>query len=225
MFLKAFQNEFQRRGIDKPVAAVVTQVLVSKDDPAFLKPSKPIGSFLDKATAMQRQHENGWSVVEDAGRGWRRTVPSPKPLRIIDKVAIMRLIGADFVVIGVGGGGIPVIEDGDGELVGVEAVIDKDFASALLATSLGASLLLISTAVEKVALHFGTAHQKWLNRMTLVEARAYLAQGHFAAGSMGPKIKAALSFLEHGGTEVLITNLDNIARALTGETGTRIVQA
>ena len=223
MFLKALRNTFRKRGVDKRSVVVVTQVLVAKDDPAFLNPTKPVGSFMDEATALKHRDENGWSVTEDGGRGWRRTVPSPAPIRILDLDAILALITDGFVVVSVGGGGIPVIEDSEGRVSGVEAVIDKDFASALLANSLDADLLLISTAVEKVALNFGKPNLRWLERITMAEAKLYLSEGHFGAGSMAPKIKAAISFLENGGKEVLITNPENISRALAGETGTRIV--
>jgi carbamate kinase len=223
MFQRALHNEFYRLGIDKQAATVVTQVLVDRDDPAFENPSKPIGSFMEEPAALKRRDEDGWAVVEDAGRGWRRVVPSPKPIRIIEKEAIQSLINQGFVVIAVGGGGIPVVEDADGQLVGVEAVIDKDFASALLATDIDADLFLISTAVEKVALNFNKPNQQWLDRITLAEAKQYLAEGHFAKGSMEPKIRAIIDYLEAGGKEALVTNPENIESALAGETGTRIV--
>jgi carbamate kinase len=223
MFQKALFNEFQERGIKKQAATVVTQVLVDRNDPAFEDPSKPIGSFMEEAIAKERSEKDGWSIVEDAGRGWRRVVPSPLPIRIVEQEAIQSLVQAGFVVIGVGGGGIPVIENEDGDLIGVEAVIDKDFASGLLAANIRADLLLISTAVEKVALNYNKPDQQWLDKMTLSEARTYLAQGHFGKGSMGPKIQAIIKFLEAGGKEALITNPENIERALEGITGTRIV--
>lgn len=223
MFQKALGNEFRRRNIRKPVATVVTQVLVNQDDPSFQLPTKPIGSFLDREIALKHRDQDGWTVIEDAGRGWRRTVPSPCPIRIIDQDAITTLLEAGFVVVGVGGGGIPVIQDANGNLVGVEVVIDKDFASALLASSIKADLFLISTAVEKVALNFNKPNQRWLNHMTLSEAKQYLDEGHFARGSMAPKINAIINYLEQGGKEALITNPENIARALVGETGTRII--
>lgn len=226
MFQQALYNEFRQRKMPKQAATVVTQVLVSADDPAFKHPSKPIGSFMDQPTASQRAEAEGWAVVEDAGRGWRRVVASPLPKRIIQQDAIQALVRAGFVVIAVGGGGIPVVEDDKGDLLGIEAVIDKDFASALLASSIQADLFLISTAVEKVALNFGKPDQKWIDRMTLAEAKQYLAEGkHFAKGSMAPKIQAIIWFLEAGGThcEALITNPENIGRALRGETGTWIV--
>ncbi len=224
MFQQALYNEFHRRGLDKLAATVVTQVLVDRNDPAFENPSKPIGSFMEEETAAKHRDEDGWSVVEDAGRGWRRVVPSPLPIKIVQGDAIQALIDGGFVVIGVGGGGIPVVEDEKGELVGVEAVIDKDFATALLAATMKADLFLISTAVEKVALNFNKPDQKWLDKVTLAEAKQYLAEGHFAKGSMEPKVKAIISFLEKGGKEALVTNPENIGRALTGETGTRFVK-
>jgi carbamate kinase len=219
------QNELYRRGIKKPVATVVTQVLVDKNDPAFKNPTKPIGSFMDEAEAKRRQTEMGWSVVEDAGRGWRRVVASPLPKEVVELDAVKTLLNAGTVVITVGGGGIPVIDVGDHEYKGVAAVIDKDYASSLLARLLKADLFLISTAVEKVAINFGKPNQQWLDRITLDEAKAYLAEGtHFAKGSMAPKIQAIIWYLENGGKQALITNPENIGRALKGETGTWIVK-
>jgi carbamate kinase len=223
MFQKALHNEFRRRGLQKQAATVVTQVLVDHDDPAFEDPSKPIGSFMDEVVAKERKNENGWAIVEDAGRGWRRVVPSPLPIEIMEQDAIQSLLEAGFVVISVGGGGIPVVYDEQGELMGVEAVIDKDFASGLLAANIDADLLLITTAVEKVALNFNKPDQVWIDKMTLSEAHKYLDEGHFGKGSMGPKISAVIRFLEQGGKEALITDPENIERALKGETGTRIV--
>lgn len=218
------QNELHKRGLDKPVATVITQVEVDKNDPAFKNPTKPIGSFMSEADATQRAREMGWNVVEDAGRGWRRVVPSPMPKKILELEAVRVLINAGIVTITVGGGGIPVIDRGDGTYEGTAAVIDKDFASSLLATSLGAELFLISTAVEKVALNFGKPDQRWVDRMTLAEANAYLEEGtHFAKGSMEPKIRAIIWFLERGGKKAIITNPEKIGRALHGEAGTLIV--
>ena len=225
MFQRSLYNEFLQRGMDKKSATVVTQVLVDRKDPAFENPSKPIGSFMDEGTAAERSDQDGWAVVEDAGRGWRRVVPSPLPVRIIEQDAIQSLIEDGFVVIGVGGGGIPVVEDEKGELVGIEAVIDKDFASALLANSIQADLLLISTAVEKVALNFNTPDQQWIDRMTLDEAKKHLADDQFGKGSMEPKIRAIVGFLERGGKEALVTDPTNIELALEGKTGTRIVNS
>lgn len=216
-------NDFARLGMDKHAVTVVTQVEVAADDPAFQKPSKPIGSYMDEAKAGQREQE-GWSVMEDAGRGWRRVVASPEPTRIVEEAAVKDLVGAGFVVITVGGGGIPVIRDADGNLVGVAAVIDKDLASSLLARVLGAELFMISTAVEKVALRFGTPDQEWIDRMTVPQAKQYLAEGvHFAKGSMAPKIDAAVRYVEATGGTAIITDPENVERALAEETGTRIV--
>ena len=217
-------NEFRRYGIDRDTVTLVCQTEVAADDPAFAKPSKPIGSFMDAEQADRRQAE-GWDIVEDANRGWRRVVASPQPLRIIELPSIRRLLAAGTVIIAVGGGGIPVVADESGNLHGVAAVIDKDLASALLASEINADLFVISTAVEKVALEFGTPRQRWVDHLTLAEARRYLAEGrHFAAGSMGPKIEAVVSYLERGGQEALITDPANLGRALTGQTGTRITR-
>jgi carbamate kinase len=216
-------NDFRELGIDKAVATVVTQVEVAADDPAFTNPTKPIGSFMDEAEAVRRRDEEGWDVVEDAGRGWRRVVASPKPLRIVEQKAIETLLDAGIVTITVGGGGIPVIRNAAGDLEGVAAVIDKDHASALLANEIDADLFLISTAIERVAVNWGTPDQEWVSEMTLAEARAYLAEGtHFARGSMGPKIQAAVDYLDRGGKEVIITNPANLEAAVDGTTGTRI---
>jgi carbamate kinase len=224
MFTMALDNEFLKRGIKKKTAAVVTQTVVDRNDKAFQNPTKPIGSFMDEKTAKEHAAEEGWTVVEDAGRGWRRVVASPIPQKIVEAPAIKTLIDAGFTVVGVGGGGIPVIENEKGELIGVEAVIDKDFGSSVLASLINADLFVISTAVEKVAINFNKPNQKWLDRITVSEAKKYLAEGHFAKGSMLPKIQAILLFLEKGGKEALITNPENIGRALKGETGTWIVK-
>jgi carbamate kinase len=221
---QTLQNELYRRGIKKNVATVITQVLVDQADPAIQKPSKPIGGFMEEAEAKRREKEMGWSVVEDAGRGWRRVVASPLPKEVVELETVRTLLAAGVVVITVGGGGIPVIEREHGEYVGTAAVIDKDYASSLLAREINADLFLISTAVEKVAINFGKPDQKWLDRMTLAEARQYLAEGtHFAKGSMAPKIQAIIWYLEAGGKQAIITNPENIGRALRGETGTLIV--
>lgn len=218
-------NEFRRLGLKKNAVTVVTQVEVSADDPAFQKPSKPIGSFMDAEKAQRRRDEEGWSVVEDAGRGWRRVVASPVPIRIVEEEAVKRLISNGFVVITVGGGGIPVVADAEGNLKGVAAVIDKDLASSLLATVIGADLFVITTAVEQVALNFGRPNQQWVRQMTLAQAKEYLNEGvHFAKGSMAPKMEAVIGYLERGGGEALITNPENLERALRGETGTRITR-
>ena len=219
------ENDFRRLGMDRHAVAVVTQVEVAADDPAFQHPTKPIGSFMDEPVAMRRKEEDGWAVVDDANRGWRRVVASPQPLRIVEEDAVKRLLDEGFVVVTVGGGGIPVVADADGNLAGVAAVIDKDLASSLLASRIDADLLMITTAVEKVALDFGTPEERPIDRMSLAEAKEYLAEGkHFAAGSMAPKIQAVIGFLERGGERAVITDPENVERALRGETGTTIVR-
>lgn len=222
---QTLQNELIARGIHKPVATVVTQVKVDKNDKAFQNPTKPIGGFMEEAEAKKRKAEMGWNIVEDSGRGWRRVVASPIPIEVVEIESVRALIAAGVVVITVGGGGIPVVDDGEGGCIGTAAVIDKDYASSLLARLINADLFVISTAVEKIAINFGKPDQKWLDRMTLAEAKAYLAEGtHFAKGSMAPKIQAIINYLEAGGKEALVTNPENIGRALRGETGTRIVR-
>lgn len=227
MLQQALKNELYSRGKRRPVVSVVTQVLVDKDDPAFENPTKPIGSFMteDKAQIFADQ---GWHVVEDAGRGWRRVVASPKPKRIIEEDAISRLLDSGSIVIAVGGGGIPVVHNEKGELrettSGVPAVIDKDWASAILAIQLNVDLLLISTGVEKVAIHFNTPEQQDLDVVTAVQMQQYVQEGHFAPGSMLPKVEAILTFLNAGGKSALITDPSNIGRALRKETGTWITQ-
>lgn len=223
MLQQNLHNEFRRRGIQKQAVTVVTQVLVDQNDPAFQKPTKPIGSFMDEAEARGRAERENWNVVEDAGRGWRRVVASPLPQQVVERDAVKELLDAGFIVITVGGGGIPVVKDRSGNLVGAAAVIDKDYASSLLAQSIGADLFIISTAVEQVSLNYGQPDQVELARMTVAEAKKYMAEGHFAPGSMSPKIQAIVWFLEAGGKEAIITDPKNIERALAGETGTRIV--
>ena len=230
-FQQALQNELFRRGIKKNACTIITQMLVDQNDPAFKNPTKPIGGFMEEAEARHREKEMGWSVVEDAGRGWRRVVPSPQPKEIVELVSVKTLIDAGVIVVTVGGGGIPVIDAGNGEYRGIAAVIDKDFASSLLASEINADLFLIATAVEKVAINFGRPGQKWLDKISLAEAKQYLAEGiHFAKGSMAPKIQAVIRYLEaggkpsgSGGRQAIITNPENIGRALKGEAGTWIV--
>lgn len=222
MIQQCLYNEFKRRGIKKQAVTVVTQVLVDKNDPAFQNPTKPIGPFYDEDKAKSYRKERGWNIKEDSGRGWRRVVPSPIPVGIIELDAAKTLANLGFVAVVVGGGGIPVIEE-NGELSGIEAVIDKDYASSLLAIGIKADLFLISTSVEKVALNFGKPDQRLLDKMTLEEAKKYYEEGHFPPGSMGPKIQAIINFLERGGKEAIITNPENIERALLGETGTHIL--
>jgi len=222
MFDRALRNEFRRRGLKRRPIAVVTQTLVDRADPAFDQPTKPIGSHMDEATARRIAARQGWIVKEDAGRGWRRVVPSPRPRGIVELDEIRFLASAGYLVIACGGGGIPVIENEAGVLAGVEAVIDKDFASSLLARDLEADLLLLCTGVEKVALRFNTPQQRWLDRLSLEEAKRLYAAGEFDPGSMGPKIQAVIEFLEGGGAWGLITNGPNIGRALSGAAGTHI---
>ncbi len=223
MIQQCLYNEFLKQGVQKQAVTVVTQVVVDKNDPAFANPTKPIGPFYDREKATRYRRERGWSVMEDAGRGWRRVVPSPFPLEIVERDAILCLLKGGFVVIGVGGGGVPVVREEDGTLRGVEAVIDKDYASAILASAINADLFLISTAVDRVAINYRKPGERFLERMTVAEAARYLGEGHFPAGSMGPKIQACIQYLQRGGKEALITSPERIADALKGEAGTRIV--
>jgi carbamate kinase len=220
---QALQNELFHRKIHKNVATIITQVRVDPADPAFASPSKPIGGFMDAAEA-ERRRAAGWTVVEDAGRGWRRVVASPMPVEIVELDSVKAVLKEGIVVITIGGGGIPVADVGDGEYRGIPAVIDKDYAASFLAREIKADLLLIATAVEKVAIGFGTPAQKWIDRMTLAEAKRWLEEGtHFARGSMAPKIQAVVWYLEAGGRQALITSPQCIGRALRGETGTLVV--
>jgi carbamate kinase len=222
MLQQALGNELYSRGNRRPVVSVVTQVLVDAEDPAFRNPTKPIGGFLNEAEARQFEAD-GWQVVEDAGRGWRRVVASPTPLAIIEEESIDALLAAGSIVIAVGGGGIPVVHNRKGELrelKGMYAVIDKDRASSLLARRLRVDLFLISTGVDQVALHYNTPQQKDLAELTVAEAERYLAEGHFGSGSMGPKIEAVIEFVKETNHEAVITNPANIARALRREAGT-----
>jgi carbamate kinase len=215
-------SELAARGVSRQVVSLVTLVEVDASTPATLAPSKPIGSFMDEATARARERDLGWAVAEDAGRGWRRVVPSPPPVAILELDAVRTLLDAGFIVVAAGGGGIPVVRDARGELRGIEAVIDKDESSSLLATSLGADLLLISTGVERVCLEFGKPGETPLDRLPLADARRYLAEGQFGAGSMAPKIHAAIAFLEHGGSRVVITSPERLEEAVAGRAGTEI---
>jgi carbamate kinase len=219
----ALHNEFGRLGLGKSAATVVTQCVVDRDDVAFRKPNKPIGSFMPKEQADRHRAADGWDVVEDSGRGWRRVVASPAPVSIVELDAVKCLLDAGFVVIAAGGGGIAVVEDAAGALKGAAAVIDKDLASSLLARQLSAELLVISTAVEKVCLNFGTPQQRDVDRMTLAEARQYVVEGHFKPGSMLPKIQAVIDFIEGGGREAIITDPAHLGLALAGKAGTHVV--
>ena len=219
---RALRNEFRRQGVERSSAALVTQVLVDKDDPAFRTPNKPIGGFLSKEHAERHRVEDGWDVVEDAGRGWRRVVASPVPKAVLEIGAVKSLLDAGFVVVAAGGGGIAVVEDSSGAVTGASAVIDKDLASSLLARQLGADVLVISTAVEKVCLDYGKPTQRSLDSMTLAETKRYMAEGHFKPGSMLPKMQAVVEFLEAGGKVAIITDPDHLGAALKGRGGTRV---
>ncbi len=220
---QTLQNAFDELGSEQQVVAIVTQVLVDPEDPSFGNPSKPIGPFMTEEEARQREEEDGWVVAEDANRGWRRVVPSPAPLEILEMSVIRSLVESDTIVVAAGGGGIPVIRKPDGSLRPRPAVIDKDAASCLLAQELGANVLVFSTDVDKVALKFGTPEQQDIDRMTVDECRRYLDEGHFAPGSMRPKIEAALAFLEAGGEEAIVTQPHHLEEAMRGGRGTHIV--
>ena len=222
IFQQALMNEFNKRKINKEAVTVVTRVLVDKNDPAFKHPTKPIGSFMSKEEADKRAKDDNWVIVEDAGRGFRRVVPSPDPKEILEVKAIESLAREGFVVVAVGGGGIPVYEQDDGVIAGIEAVIDKDFASALLASKVKADLLVISTAVDKVCLRYGKPDEKRIDSMSLDEAKKYLNEGHFAKGSMLPKIQAVIRFLEAGGKKAIITSPSVLTESLEGKNGTVI---
>lgn len=219
----ALREELRKRGfVRTPVVTVVTQVRVDPDDPAFENPSKPIGHFMTKEEAEHASEAYGYVVREDAGRGYRRVVASPKPVEIVEQDAINSLVDANKIVICCGGGGIPVVLNGD-HLKGASAVIDKDFASCLLAKELDADMLIILTAVEKVAIHFGTENEKWLDDLSVEEAKQYIREGHFAAGSMLPKVQAAVDFAESGKDRTaMITLLEKAHDGIRGKTGTRI---
>jgi carbamate kinase len=217
---QAMENEFRRRGLKKSVATIVTQTLVDRDDPAFARPDKPIGEFYTREQAEERRRSEKWEMVEDAGRGWRRVVASPKPRRIIEAEIIRHLVWQGCAVVAAGGGGIPVVANEKGMLSGVPAVIDKDLASAVLAQQIGADVLVISTAIEKVCLNFGQPNQRPLDRMTVAEARLFMAEGHFRPGSMLPKVDACVRFIEGGGRQAIITCPEKLAAALEGRAGT-----
>ena len=221
---QAIGNELTARGIRKPVATIVTQTVVSQDDPAFQNPTKPVGAFYDKETADRIAAEKGYTMVEDAGRGYRQVVPSPKPFDIVEAESIKALFNAGHVVIAVGGGGIPVFTTEGHHLKGAAAVIDKDFASEVLAEQLDADYLIILTAVEKAAINFGKPEQKWLDTISVAEAEQYCAEGHFAPGSMLPKVQAAMRFAESKpGRRALITLLEKARDGIDGKTGTVVV--
>jgi carbamate kinase len=224
MIQKALLNEFRERGITKKVTTVVTQAVVDRDDPSFKHPSKPIGTFMTEKEALANQKEFGWQVAEDAGRGFRRVVPSPIPRELIELDVVRILVEKGYIVVAVGGGGIPVIRNEQGEIEGVEAVIDKDFASSLLARQLGAESFIISTSIDAAYLNFGKENQKPITQATLAEIKRYLTEGHFKAGSMKPKIEAIVEFLEAGGKKAVITSPQNLLQAFRGKCGTTIVK-
>lgn len=219
----ALMNEWRAAHVPARITALVTNTVVSRSDPAFGAPTKPIGGFFSEEQARELERTEGWTMIEDSGRGWRRIVPSPRPLRIVELDAVALLLREGFTVIAGGGGGIPLVEEDDGTFRGVEAVIDKDFASALMASALGVDLLVITTGVPQVAIDFGTPSQRFIDTMGIAELERHLADGQFPAGSMGPKIEAALQFLRAGGREVLITSPDRLGEALAGRTGTRLI--
>jgi carbamate kinase len=220
---QALENEFRRRDLNKTAATIVTQTLVNGNDPAFAKPSKPIGEFYTREQAEDRMRVEKWNMIEDAGRGWRRVVASPKPVRIVEAEVIGHLVEGGCVVIAAGGGGIPVVADANGILSGVPAVIDKDLASAVLAKEIAADLLVIATSVEKVCLNFGKPNQRALDSMTVAEAEKYIGEGHFQTGSMLPKVQACIQFIKDGGRAALITCPERLSSALDGGTGTRVL--
>ncbi|NDG38884.1 MAG: carbamate kinase [Betaproteobacteria bacterium] len=226
MFQNALGNVLRKRGLKTPVVALVTQTVVKADDPAFNAPDKPIGTLMTQVDAQRLSAKMGWHIAEDSGRGWRRVVASPRPLRVVESPIIRKLLDQEVLVVACGGGGIAVVEHADGSLHSVEAVIDKDRASALLAIELNADLLLIPTGVERVAIHFGTPQQRWLDKLALDEAEQLLREGQFGAGSMGPKVEAMLSYLrQRPGGSGLITTPEAIGRALQGETGTHFLSS
>ena len=222
MIEQCLENRLKDEKIKRDVVTIVTQAVVDKDDPSIKNPTKFIGQFYSKKHAQEFIEERDWVMKEDSRRGWRRVVPSPVPLEIVEKKTIKNLVNKGTIVIAAGGGGVPVYRE-DGELNGLDAVIDKDRASAVLARDIGAELLLILTGVEKVALHFGTRKQKNLRKLSLKDARRYLTDGHFPPGSMGPKIEAAIQFLESGGKEVIITSIEKAFQSVKKKAGTRIV--
>lgn len=222
---QALTNEFAQRGINKKVATVITQVEVSKDDPNFKNPTKPVGSFftLEQSEEMKKEHPD-WIFIEDSGRGYRRVVPSPKPIDIVEKEAIKSLIDSGFVVIAVGGGGIPVVKSDNNTYQGIDAVIDKDFATSLLAEQVNAETLIITTGVSRVCINFGKPNQLALEKISVEETKQYVLENHFPQGSMLPKIEASLSFLENNGTRVIITNPESLKDAINEKAGTHIVK-
>jgi carbamate kinase len=223
MIEQSLQNRLRREGIDRPVATIITQIIVDPRDPQIANPTKFVGQFYTEEEAKRFAKERGWAVKKDANRGWRRVVPSPQPISAVESETIKTLVGNGTIVIAAGGGGIPVYIDEKGNLEGLDAVIDKDLASATLGKEIGSEILLILTSVDKVAINFGKENERRLDKMTVSEAERYLKEGHFPAGSMGPKIQAAIQFIRNGGKAVVITSFNNAGRALEGNAGTRII--
>lgn len=224
MIQKALSNEFTRRGMDKKVTTVVTQTVVDREDSSFKHPTKPIGSFVSEEEAFANKTKLGWEIIQDAGRGYRRVVPSPLPIEIIELEVVELLVQNGYVVVAAGGGGVPVIRNEKGELQGIEAVVDKDLASSLLAKNLGADTLIISTAVDAVYLDFGQKDQKPLGRISLSETKRYMEEGHFKPGSMKPKVEAMIEFVEAWGKRAIITSPENLLRAISGQGGTIVTK-
>jgi carbamate kinase len=222
MIQREFYNVLEISKISKPVACILTQVLVNSHDPAFANPTKPIGPFYKEEESKVLEKKQGWTMVYQQGKGFRRVVPSPIPITIVEKEVIKDLIENDVIVIACGGGGIPVIRESNGTLTGVEAVIDKDRTAAVLGNNLGVDILMILTDVDKIAINFGKKDQKFLDKITVAEAKKYIAEGHFGKGSMEPKVQAACHFVENGGKKAIITSLNKSKMALDGLTGTII---
>jgi carbamate kinase len=225
MLEKAVVNELRTRSIDKEVATLITEVVVDKEDPAFVNPTKPVGPFYTKYRAQALAKEKKWTMVEDAGRGYRKVVPSPKPIDVVSKRVIRDLVCAGRIVIAAGGGGIPIIINGRGLFEGVEAVIDKDYVASLIAREVKVDLFIILTGIERVFLDFGTPQARPIEALTVEQAQEYLVQGQFPRGSMGPKIEAAIEYIQAGGKEVLITSASHLKAALLNRSGTRIAAA
>jgi carbamate kinase len=225
MLEKAVINELRIHSIDKEVATLVTQVVVDKEDPAFLNPTKPVGPFYTKYRAQALAKEKKWAMIEDAGRGYRKVVPSPKPIDVVSKWVIRDLVCAGRIVIAAGGGGIPIVINGRGHFAGVEAVIDKDYVASLIAREVKVDLFIILTGIERVFLDFGTPQERPIESLTVEQAQEYLAQGQFPRGSMGPKIAAAIEYIQAGGKEVLITSASHLKAALLNRSGTRLAAA
>lgn len=223
MLQQALANVLHDEGLEIAASSIVTRVEVDANDPAFANPTKPVGRFFTHDEADRLAQEHGWLFVEDSGRGWRRVVPSPRPVRILDLPAVKALLAGGVIPISAGGGGIPVARDVRGEYRGVSAVVDKDLTSAILAADLGADTFVMLTGVERVALDFGKPTERALAQMTVADARRHMADGQFPPGSMGPKIAAALHYVESGGERAVITSLDRLHDALCGDAGTRIV--